>query len=555
MAAESVGYSGINAAATSHYIPQSRSGAIYRANKGVTLIIVVFAMMVLGVLGWTLSNMQATDFQINAGGNLDSERALYLAEAGAQYALTQLSLNGCWRTGGDCSSVDSDCNDNPDWLSAHTISPGQYRVCCRQPVPLVEDGDAVIVSRGYVPQAVEPYRAMRQIKIKVELGSLTNVLQTQVPDPDDQTIGLFNWSKSNNQPPVVPLHNVQIEGAIEAGHYEADNDGTPDELGQDYDPPPGALLPDDTTNPPNDPRTFSTSFPSINMSNFYALTPAANRWPSSNEQTAPIIATISTAGNNQYADVVPAGFFTGMAGEVFRRNAATDWWLTDGQGNSDWKVIQNVSNGGRRARIANQMLDWVNWDTLDENPIAPLPQITIKLVRRIDSDALADGLYYTGRTEEVGGSAADMLIDVRDPPLGPGDLNGFLNNHFICEGNIVIKGDNGLRMRFNPPTTIYPMLATKYGNIISLDQPDDNSEANRANQRQIAGLIYSEFGEVRFNYLRNPSQGGGGANYRRNLVYGKQITLDGRIRLRYGPAVSPSGGFVFKPSLLDWDEE
>ena len=172
MAAESVGYSGINAAATnktnpSPDKPQPRSGAIYRADKGVTLIIVVFAMMVLGVLGWTLSNMQATDFQINAGGNLDSERALYLAEAGAQYALTQLSLNGCWRTGGDCASVDNDCTDNPDWLSAHTVSPGQYRICCRQPVLGVEDGDAVIVSRGYVPQAVEPYRAMRQIKIEV----------------------------------------------------------------------------------------------------------------------------------------------------------------------------------------------------------------------------------------------------------------------------------------------------------------------------------------------------------------------------------------------------
>ena len=552
MAAKSVGYSGINAAAAnktnpSPDNPQPRGGAIYRADKGVTLIIVVFAMMVLGVLGWTLSNMQATDFQINAGGNLDSERALYLAEAAAQYALTQLSLNGCWRTGGDCSSVDSDCTDNPDWLSAHTVSPGQYRICCRQPVVGVEDGDAVIVSRGYVPQAVEPYRAMRQIKIEVELGSLTNVLQTQVPDPDNQTIGLFDWSKSNNQPPVAPLHTIGIEGAIEAGHYEADNDGTFDELGQDYDPPPGALLPNDTTNPPNDPRTFSTSFPSINMSNFYALTPVANRWPSNNIQTFPTpIDSTRTQGGNYCVRVAQAGFFTGMDEQVVYIDTPT-WFEND----DNWRRIESVGGGnccagfpgGRCARVdPTYSAAWT-------------PGTDIKLARRIDSDSLADGLYYTGRTEEVGGSAADMLIDVRDPPLGPGNLNGFLNNHFICEGNIVIKGDNRLRMRFNPPTTIYPMLATKYGNIISLDQPAGSNEANRAGQRQIAGLIYSEFGEVNFNYLRYPSGGGGGASYRRNLIYGKQVTLDGRIRLRYGPAVSPSGGFVFKPSLLDWDEE
>ena len=500
--------------------------------------------------------MQATDFQANTQGNLDSGRALYLAESGAEWALNRLSADSSCRSQTGllrcpplaAPPIDSDCNDAGDWLTNnHNLSPGQYDTCVRNPVSGTENGDAVIEARGYVPSEANSDRTMRQIKIEADLGSLSNVLQTQAADPDVLTTGLFDWSKANNQPPVAPLHTVQIEGSIEAGHYEADNDGTPDELGQDYDPPPAPLLPNDSSGPSNDPRNFSASFPSIDMGNFYALTPAANRWPSNNLQTFPTqIDSTSTQGGNYCIRVAQANFFSGMDEQVVYIDSPT-WFEND----DNWRRIESVGGpnccagfaGGRCARVdPTYSAAWT-------------PGTSIKLARRIASDSLADGLYYTGRTEEAGGSTADMLIDVRDPPEGPGSLNGFENNHFICEGNIVIKGDNQLRMRFNPPTTIYPMLATKIGNIISKDSPSGGTETNRVNQRQIAGLIYSELGLVDFNYLRYPLTGGGGANYRRNLVYGKQINLDGRIRLRYGTAVSPSGGFVFKPSTLSWREK
>src|SRR3989339_1051760 len=530
-------------APTSQHIPAIRNGAAHRANKGISLIIAVFAIMLFSVLGWTLVRIQSTDFESNVStGNLNSERALNLAEAGAQYALTQLSLNACWRTGGDCASVDTDCTDNPDWLPAHTVSPGQYRICCRQPVLGVEDGDAVIVSRGYVPQAVEPYRAMRQIKIEVELGSLANVLQTQIPDPDDQTTGLFDWSKSNNQPPVAPLHNIQIEGAIEAGHYEADNDGIFDGLGQDYDPPPGALLPNDITGPPNDSRTFSASFPSINMDSFYN-NPVYAHWPPDARGISIETTARDTSSGTDLRVTSPNFFSQGFNPPSFTRYLALHNITDDIDGdwdNANWAVINNYINGTRV--------------TLDRDVGESWDNDTIRLVLRFYDQSPPPTDYsttrvYAGRQEVLGGETADMLIDLND-----GDVR-FVNSSLISEGDIIIKGSGNeeLRMSYTAAGTIYPMLATKNGNILSFDAPGAGSETNRVDRRRIAGLIYSEFGQVYFNYLRYPTSGPG--SRRRNLIYGKKITLDGRILLRYGPAVSPSGGFVFKPSLRDWNEE
>src|SRR3989338_611404 len=155
------------------------SGEIYRANRGVTLIIVVFAMMLLGVLGWTLARMQATDFESNLR-TFEPENALNLAEAGAQWGLNRLATDSTCRTQSGllrCPPlaspvIDTDCNDNGDWLSSpHNLSPGQYNLCLRDPCTTcspAEGGDAVIVAMGYIP-AQSGSRVMRQVKLEVEL--------------------------------------------------------------------------------------------------------------------------------------------------------------------------------------------------------------------------------------------------------------------------------------------------------------------------------------------------------------------------------------------------
>ena len=77
--------------------------------KGISLIILVFAMMVLAVLGWSLAVLQSGDFEVSVRQN-DSEQALYLAESGINWALEQLSEDASWRTDSTWPGPDDDCD-------------------------------------------------------------------------------------------------------------------------------------------------------------------------------------------------------------------------------------------------------------------------------------------------------------------------------------------------------------------------------------------------------------------------------------------------------------
>ena len=103
---------------------------IMRLNKkGISLIIVVFAIMLFSVLGQTLAVLISGDFESNVR-ILDSERALNMAEAGLDWGLKQLTLSPSWRL--------------PAGV-LHQLNFGQYNVLCRDPLT-GETCDAVIIS-------------------------------------------------------------------------------------------------------------------------------------------------------------------------------------------------------------------------------------------------------------------------------------------------------------------------------------------------------------------------------------------------------------------------
>lgn len=162
--------------------------------NGVALVIVVFAMMVFGVLIWTQASMQSSDFEVNLR-NLDSERALYLAESGVQWAASRLKQDIGWRT---------DSNHGyPSGYAQHNITPGQYNVICRDPQGL-ESGSAVIKSTGYVPIQGQ-YRGSRIAKLIITLSagfrygifavssvSLSGQAETDSYDSNNGSYGLGN---------------------------------------------------------------------------------------------------------------------------------------------------------------------------------------------------------------------------------------------------------------------------------------------------------------------------------------------------------------------------
>jgi hypothetical protein len=490
----------------------------FHSNKAVALIIVIFAMLLFAVLGWTLAIMQSTDFEANLR-NLDSERALGLAEAGANWTLRELVGDPNFFTATISAQQDSDCSDSTDWRT-HSLSPGQYQVCCRLPTATEEAG-RVIESEGYMSW-VSNYRAMRKVKLLVKTGSLTNALQTQVADAADPQKGLFNWY------PARSGHWIGIEGNIEAGHYEGDGDGIYDELGEDYDPPPPPLLPPDILLPRNDRRVFTISYPSITSTDnngmkwFYNN--ASNHWPDPSTRTITADATVEVAGSR--LRVAQAGFFrVADRDEVIIRR--TDVPATSKWDDNNWTVITNVANGP-------------TWSRADVSPAVSWPgSVSIILVKRFYQPNYNNQNWYIGGQIDGGTTPADTLIDVRNNNVE------MRNTSIISEGDIVIKGLNRIWFRFTGTATRYPNLATKDGDIISIARLEDVaiSEFSRRLRRRFAGLIYSEFGHVNLNYLTG------------TLVYGSRITLDGRIYIRYQPnRISPSG-FVFSPRVLIWQEQ
>lgn len=508
-------------------------------NNGAALIIVIFAMMLFAALGWTLANLQSGDSEINLR-NLDSERALGLAEAGVQWALNQLSQDFCWRTssgagGSFCGSVDSDCSDSGDWLTTpHSLTSGQYNLCCRNPVSGVESGDAVIEARGYIPSQAN-YRSRREVKLIVLQGSLANAVMTQPANPDNPQEGLFNWW------PARQGHTIQVEGNIYVGHYRGDGDTNDDELGQDYDPPPAPLLPLDIASPQNDARGFSAVYPYIDMLWFYNN--AALRWPNPSNRIITALGadvTIEMGGSRILVNI--NNFFN--AGDVqdviIRRDDVSNWW--EGNPGTNWAVITSVTNGPgwSRADVSPAVSTWANG-------------LPIKLIWRIYQNSNnSNEIWYVGGGSG-GGSQTDTLIDVRTSNVR------LSNKYLICEGDIAVRGANRILVRFtgSSGTPRYPVLGTKNGRIIS-NEPLETllpslDEDDRQERRQISGLIFSESGEVNLNYLQPPDEGS--SSFRGNLVYGHIITLDGRITIRYRPNLITSNGFELSTGLLSWNEQ
>lgn len=133
---------------------------VFKNTEGIALVTVVFAMMLFAVLIWAQAAMQSSDFEVNLR-NLESEKALYLAESGAQWAASQLKQDFGWRT-------DSD-HGYPSGYAQHNITPGQYRAICRNPQGS-ETGSAVIESTGYVP-IQDQYRGSRVAKLIITLSA------------------------------------------------------------------------------------------------------------------------------------------------------------------------------------------------------------------------------------------------------------------------------------------------------------------------------------------------------------------------------------------------
>jgi len=484
-------------------------------NKGVSLIIVIFAMMLFGVLGWTLAVMLTTDFDANLR-SLDSERALYTAEAGAQWVLQQVNLDPAFRT--------DSAHGYASGYAEHTLpsgsASGQYRVTCLDGTG-ADAGKIVIIATGYLPTQAS-YRAMREVKLSfVAGGGLTKAVGCN---------GTFNWSAAR------AAHTVQIDADILAAYYNGDGNGTPNQLNFDYGASP--LLPAGSGT-----RTIGNGGTTIPMQWYHDN--ADCEWP--NPGTRVITSTADTTSTGNRLRVTgPSGFFTGMLGEAVRN--VDHPALADGSwADADWAVITVVNSD------LDVTLDKTIGDTWDGHriklarrysaaaPVPPAPESG-----RNESGGAGSGINYIGATISHNmGYVVDTVIDVRTAALSWEDVK------IICEGDIFIKGSRSLLDEISrsggSPGNRHPPLATQNGNIICLD-------ATSADDRTMSGLIFSQTGTVNWNYIQPQTQA---SWLRGTMIYGQNIILDGDITLAWLRALVPPDVAQFGSSAgsLTWQEQ
>ncbi|HAH20504.1 MAG: hypothetical protein A2Y00_04920 [Omnitrophica WOR_2 bacterium GWF2_43_52] len=200
---------------------------IHGNNKAAALIIVIFAMLVFSILGWALLNLESGDFEINLR-TLNSEQALNIAEAGAQWAQNQLSRNF------NCTNITN---------VTHTFGPGQYACNC------TSSGNALtVITTGYVPSQAN-YRALRQVNLTLTQGGFSNVAAG-----GDR----FDWNNTSG-------YSISVNGTIASPNFEGDDSDATINEDEDWTFPP----------PSNATAIVGpTSIPAINMTYFedYAKT-------------------------------------------------------------------------------------------------------------------------------------------------------------------------------------------------------------------------------------------------------------------------------------------
>lgn len=223
-----------------------------------TLIIAIGIMLILALMGWTVVNFAVGDYY-SAARFGQSQKALYLAEAGISWAKTNASC-----LDGNLSPV------------THNLAGGQYQVFCNA---------SGAYSWGYLPSQAN-YTVMRGIN--VGLGSLDFSYCVEANNN-------FTFSDANR--------NIKFfNGNIIAQNYSTDGNAVVNEIGffRDYNPLPGPIFPlgDSSGERTQD---IPKRYPLINMDYFFNASNATGTvWPSGNVSAA--LAGVFPLGNQAGTD-------------------------------------------------------------------------------------------------------------------------------------------------------------------------------------------------------------------------------------------------------------
>ncbi len=404
--------------------------------KGIALVVVIFAILFFAVLGWTLAVMQSTDFEANVR-SFQSERALDLAESGAQWALGQLSQSF------GCSVITAA-------TFPHTFKYGQYSCTCDDSVA----NEITIVSTGYVPTRAN-YRAMRSVKVVVTQAAFGSAMVVK---------NLFDWHAIHS--------GSQTDGDVIAGHYNGDNVFPYDVLGFDYGPnvPPGS----------GKRELGAENLPKIKMSYLKAK---AQGWSRYKNYSAQALAIGSSASSLRVATDL---FGASMVGDAVRVVGDSVYlWPNE----DSWAVITAYVNS-REVTVALKPGAGLSNINVWNNKI-------VRVAKRFNGNINNEQLWYIEGSDIIIDvrSAAE---DGNDINASFNTTSLVAEGDFLISGS---KKIGMLAYVDTSAHETFPNIATENGNIYSLFTPEGATEAQKKNRRDFDGLVYTRTGNIIFNYI------------------------------------------------------
>ncbi|RKY44828.1 MAG: hypothetical protein DRP81_05045 [Candidatus Omnitrophota bacterium] len=385
--------------------------------KGITLIIAISLMLILALLGWTVANFLSADLRMSSR-LLDSERALYLAEAGIDWTLKKLGSEY------DCD-LDEDGKDISSGSVLHNLEYGQYRVNCE-----CEDrkckGIITIESTGYIP-GEDSYYTRREVEVTIDRAGFTKAAYVR---------NFLDWSEMSSRSRIDGDIQVLVDAAeIDKGFEGPDLDTITNE-------------PEDLEIPGRGERIAEEGrYPTIDMDYF-------REWAQSDgyyRDYSAVAVVISSGGN--VIEVDQAGFFTGKRGEVVRNLGENHGSWQD----TDWAVITKVTFGGKRAELDREVGDtWIG--------------DSVRIVKRFSGANNNQKLWYI--------EGSDILIDLRekDGQFNQTSLVGEGDIVLVGDRKIRMK----VYVSSAPSKETFPNLATKEGNIYLRDAPKDKKSKSHS---------------------------------------------------------------------------
>ncbi len=163
----------------------------------------------------------------------------------------------------------------------------------------------------------------------------------------------------------------------------------------------------------------------------------------------------------------------------------------------------------------------------------------VRVAKRFNGNINNQKLWYI--------EGSDIIVDVRNAAQGGPDIQASLNHtSLIAEKDILISGSKGLSMLTYVDTSsneTFPNIATQTGNIYSNFTPEGSTESQKSSNRSFDGLIYTNTGNISFNYANGIA------------MMGYNVTLDGLIKLEYEGRYIDTGGFGGTLSKVTWQEQ